>query len=86
MSKKLDHFEVSANQVVGLIVGYLITRFVSIEYAGRFHPDILAIGVTIIFFILSYSRTYGLEDYLDILRKKEKIAIPIKKMSYHRNI
>ena len=27
----------------------------------------------------------GLEDYLDILRKKEKIAIPIKKMSYHRN-
>lgn len=70
LSKKLDHFEVGANQIVGLVVGYLITRFVSIELAGKFHPDILAICVTILFFILSYSRTYGFRRLFRYLEKK----------------
>lgn len=79
MSKKLDHFEVSANQVVGLIVGYIVTRFISIPYAGRFHPDILAIGVTIIFFILSYSRTYGFRRLFRYIEKKRENSHTDKK-------
>ena len=79
LSKKLDHFEVGANQLVGLVVGYLITRFVSIELAGKFHPDILAIGVTILFFILSYSRTYWFRRLFRYIEKKRKNSHTDKK-------
>ena len=79
MSTKLDHLEVNANQVVGLIIGYIVTRFISIPYAGRFHPDILAIGVTIIFFILSYSRTYGFRRLFRYIEKKRENSHTDKK-------
>lgn len=79
MSKKLDHFEVGANQLVGLVVGYLITRFVSIELAGKFHPDILAISVTILFFILSYSRTYWFRRLFRYIERKRENSHTDKK-------
>lgn len=70
MSKKLDHLEVNANQVVGLIIGYIVTRFISIPYAGIIDPDILAIGVTFLFFVLSYSRSYGFRRLFRYIGKK----------------
>ena len=82
MSKKLDHLEVGANQIVGLIIGFSVTRFISIPFAGEIDPNILSIGVTLLFFILSYSRTYGfrrLFRYIETIRniqtdKKDELS------------
>jgi len=79
MSKKLDHLEVSMNQIVGLIIGYLVTRFISIPYAGSIDPDVLAICVTFLFFILSYSRTYGFRRLFRYIGKKSENSHTDKK-------
>ena len=72
MSKKLDHLEVGMNQIVGLLVGYCVTRFVSIPFAGKLDPDLLSLGVTTLFFIISYSRTYGFRRLFRYFEKKKK--------------
>ena len=68
--KRLDHFEVGSNQVVGLLIGFLVTRFISIPLAGKMDPNLLSLGITILFFILSYSRSYGFRRLFRYIEKK----------------
>ena len=70
MNKRLDHYETLSNQIVGLIIGYLVTRFISISLAGSYNPDLLAIFVSCIFFIMSYSRTYSFRRLYRFLENK----------------
>lgn len=70
MSKKLDHLETGSNQVVGLIYGFLVTRFISIPLANTVDPNLLSIGVTLLFLILSYSRSYGFRRLFRYFEKK----------------
>lgn len=70
MNDKIIHQKVLLNQIVGLIIGYLVTRFITVPFAGKIDPDTLAIGVTIIFFIFSYCRMYSIDWFFKYILKK----------------
>lgn len=70
INKHLDRYEVLTNQIFGLLVGYLITRFISIPFANSMDKDLLAIGVTVIFFSLSTWRMLGFRKLFRYLEKR----------------
>lgn len=70
MNDKIIHQKVLLNQIVGLIIGHLVTRFITVPFAGKIDPDTLAIGVTIIFFIFSYCRMYSIDWFFKYILKK----------------
>ena len=58
-SKKNSHYEVLANQIAGIIIGWLIVYFIFplLEKLGLDQFGI-ATASTVIFFITSYARSY----------------------------
>lgn len=67
---KVIHQKVILNQIIGLIIGYVVTRFITIPFADKIDPDTLAIGVVILFFIFSYSRMYSIDWFFKYILKK----------------
>lgn len=70
MNDKVIHQKVLLNQVIGLLLGYFVTRFITIPLTGELDPDTLAIGVTILFFIFSYGRMYSIDWFFKYILKK----------------
>ena len=54
LKDKIIHQKVLLNQIVGLLIGYLVTKYVTLNLVGYFTPDQIAVSVTILFFIVSY--------------------------------
>lgn len=67
---KVIHQKVILNQIIGLIIGYVVTRFITIPFADKIDPDTLSIGVVILFFIFSYSRMYSIDWFFKYILKK----------------
>lgn len=59
-SKKHSHYEVLANQAFGLLVGFLLLRFVIMPIAASGKIDFNTVSVlsSFLLFIVSYCRTY----------------------------
>lgn len=70
LKDKIIHQKVLLNQIVGLLIGYLVTKYVTLNLVGYFTPDQIAIGVTILFFILSYIRMYSIDWFFKYVLKK----------------
>lgn len=70
MNDKVIHQKVILNQIIGLIIGYVVTRFITIPFADKIDPDTLAIGVVILFFIFSYGRMYSIDWFFKYILKK----------------
>ena len=70
MTDKVIHQKVLLNQIIGLIIGYLVTRFITLGMVGYFTPDQIAISVTILFFIFSYLRMYSIDWFFKYILKK----------------
>ncbi len=60
MKDKKIHYEVTANQIVGILVGFIITRYLTIPLLAYFDPDWVAVFITFVFTAFSYIRTYGI--------------------------
>ena len=63
-SKKDSHIEITLNQVVGIIGGWLIVMFVFpfFDYLEQFYVATIS---SILFFIWSYSRSYIIRRYFN---------------------
>ena len=63
-TKKQSHLEVSINQIVGLIGGWLIVYYLFplFDYLSQ---EIVATISTIIFFVWSYLRSYLIRRYFN---------------------
>ena len=70
LKDKIIHQKVLLNQIVGLLIGYLVTKYVTLNLVGYFTPDQIAISVTILFFILSYIRMYSIDWFFKYILKK----------------
>ena len=70
MKDKIIHQKVLLNQIIGLLIGYLVTKYVTLNLVGYFTPDQIAISVTILFFILSYIRMYSIDWFFKYILKK----------------
>ena len=63
-TKKESHKEVMVNQIVGIIGGWLIVYFL-FPLFDYLEQGLVATISTIIFFIWSYLRSYGLRRYFN---------------------
>ena len=70
MRDKIIHQKVLLNQIIGLLIGYLVTRFITLELVGKLSPDVIAILVTVLFFIFSYMRMYSIDWFFKYILKK----------------
>ena len=70
MKDKIIHQKVLLNQIIGLLIGYLVTRFITLELVGKLSPDEIAGLVTILFFIFSYIRMYIIDWFFKYILKK----------------
>lgn len=70
MKDKIIHQKVLLNQIIGLLIGYLVTRFITLELVGKLSPDEIAILVTVLFFIFSYIRMYSIDWFFKYILKK----------------
>ena len=70
MNDKVIHQKVLLNQIIGLLIGYFVTRLITIPLTGKLDPNTLAIGVTILFFIFSYCRMYSIDWFFKYILKK----------------
>ena len=70
LKDKIIHQKVLLNQIVGLLIGYLVTKYVTLNLVGYFTPDQIAVSVTILFFILSYIRMYSIDWFFKYILKK----------------
>ena len=70
MKDKIIHQKVLLNQIIGLLIGYLVTRFITLELVGNLSPDEIAILVTVLFFIFSYIRMYSIDWFFKYILKK----------------
>ena len=70
MNDKIIHQKVLLNQFIGLLIGYLVTRFITLGLVGKFSPDQIAIFVTILFFVFSYLRMYSVDWFFKYILKK----------------
>lgn len=70
LKDKIIHQKVLLNQIIGLLIGYLVTKYVTLNLVGYFTPDQIAISVTILFFILSYIRMYSIDWFFKYILKK----------------
>lgn len=71
LKDKIIHQKVLANQVIGLLIGFFVTRFITIPLVGEMHPDMVSIIVPIIFFIASYWRMYLIDWFFKYILKKQ---------------
>ena len=57
---KVIHYEVLANQITGLMIGYVVTVFITFPMISTkaYSESTVGFTTTTIFFILSYIRTY----------------------------
>ena len=57
---KVIHYEVLANQITGLMIGYFVTVFITFPMISSkaYSESTVGFTITAIFFILSYIRTY----------------------------
>jgi len=74
-SKKHSHIEVLANQILGIIIGFTLSKYVLptiIDNNGGYelNANTIALHITLIFFISSYSRSYLLRRYFNALAGK----------------
>lgn len=70
MTDKVIHQKVLINQIIGLLIGYFVTRFITLGLVGYFTPDQIAIFVTVLFFIFSYLRMYSVDWFFKYILKK----------------
>ena len=70
LKDKIIHQKVLLNQIVGLLIGYLVTKYVTLNLVGYFTPDQIAVSVTILFFIVSYIRMYSIDWFFKYILKK----------------
>ena len=70
MKDKIIHQKVLLNQIIGLLIGYLVTRFITLELVGKLSPDEIAILITVLFFIFSYIRMYSIDWFFKYILKK----------------
>jgi len=67
-SKKNSHFEILTNQIVGIVLGWLIVFFI-FPLLDDLSQSNLATTSTIIFFISSYIRSYTLRRLFNNKKK-----------------
>ena len=70
MTDKVIHQKVLLNQIIGLLIGYLVTRFITLGLVGKLTPDQISIFVALIFFIFSYLRMYSIDWFFKYILKK----------------
>ena len=68
MEKRIVHYEVLANQILGIIIGWLVVYFLY-PILIPLGPANMATVSSIVFFVISYVRLYVLRMYF---KKKEK--------------
>ena len=57
-SKKASHVEALTNQIIGILVGWVIVAYVLMPLGKIFTPEEVATISTVIFFCTSYTRAY----------------------------
>ena len=57
-SKKASHYEALTNQIIGILVGWVIVAYVLMPLGKIFTPEEVATISTAIFFCMSYTRAY----------------------------
>lgn len=70
LKDKVIHQKTLLNQIIGLLIGYFITKYVTLNLVGNFTPDQIAVGITILFFIFSYIRMYSIDWFFKYILKK----------------
>ena len=70
LKDKIIHQKVLLNQIIGLLIGYLVTKYVTLNLVGYFTPDQIAIFVAVLFFIFSYIRMYVIDWFFKYILKK----------------
>lgn len=70
LKDKIIHQKTLLNQIIGLLIGYFITKYVTLNLVGYFTPDQIAISITILFFIFSYIRMYSIDWFFKYILKK----------------
>ena len=60
MKDKKIHYEVTANQIVGILVGFIITRYLTVPLLAHFETNKKKKFITIVFTAFSYIKTYGI--------------------------
>ncbi len=68
---KWVHYEVLTNQVLGIAFGWLVVFFIY-PYLIPLGPGSMATISSVIFFIVSYVRLYGIRMYFKYLEQKRK--------------
>ena len=63
-SKKHSHYEVLANQAIGIMGGWLIVMFL-FPLFNHLSQHWIATISSVLFFIWSYARSYALRRYFD---------------------
>ena len=64
-SKKQSHVEVITNNLIGILVGWLIVAYILMPLGKIFKPDEVATISTAIFFCTSYTRAYIIRRLFD---------------------
>ena len=57
-TKKQTHYEVITNQVIGIVVGWVIVAYILIPLSNIYKVEIVATISTGLFFVSSYIRSY----------------------------
>ena len=57
-TKKQTHYEVITNQVIGIVVGWVIVAYILIPLSNIYTAEIVATISTGLFFVSSYIRSY----------------------------
>ena len=62
MSKQI-HKEVITNQVIGIIIGWLIVAYILMPLGKIYSDEVVATISTVLFFVASYIRIYFIRRY-----------------------